>query len=79
MQDGKLNPNSYLPLALIKSIEDNHKIIKYWEIGCGGGTDSSSYVVLRTSAELDAFWQNLITKVKLDKPDVDFSKTFYFL
>ncbi len=60
-------------LALIKSIEDNHKIIKYWEIGCGGAV-SSSYVVLRTSAELDTFWQNLMTKVKLDKPDVDFSK-----
>ncbi len=66
--------SKFIPsLALIKSIKDNHKIIKYWEICCGGA-DSSSYVVLRTSAELDAYWQNLITKVKLDKPDVDFSK-----
>jgi len=63
--------------ALIQSIEGNYKVNKYWEMGYGG-SDSLLYSLIRTSEELDTYWDN-IKYVKLEKPNVNFEKNLLLI
>lgn len=64
--------------TLIQSIEGNYKVIKYWEMGYGG-SDSLTYSVLRTSDSLNSYWQELMKRVNLEKPTVDFTKNILLI
>ena len=63
--------------AIIQSIEGNYKVNKYWEMGYGG-SDSLLYSLIRTSEELDTYWDN-IKYVKLEKPNVNFEKNLLLI
>src|SRR5690554_1271917 len=65
--------------GLLKSIEGDYKVNRYWELSSGGGKPGH-YFVIRTSEELDAFWNNeLRIGEKLEKPDINFDKSLLII
>jgi len=74
----KVNNKADIPKVLIQSIEGNYNVKKYWEMGYGG-SDSLTYSVLRTSDSLDTYWQELMKRVNLEKPTVDFTKNILLI
>ena len=65
--------------GLLKSIEGDYKVNRYWEL-FGGGVKPGQYFVIRTSEELDAFWNNeLRIGEKLEKPDINFDKSLLII
>ena len=76
----------WLPIklpGLLKSIEGDYKVNRYWEL-FGGGVKPGQYFVIRTSEELDAFWNNELKEVRikgevLEKPDINFDKSLLIM
>jgi len=70
--------------GLLKSIEGDYKVNRYWELSLGGVKPRHYFVIIRTSEELDAFWNNEMKKFRikgevLEKPDIDFDKSLLIM
>ncbi len=69
----KITPKYDPSKGSLQSIEGNYRVIKYWQVEIGG-SESSTYSIIRSSDTLNAYWNNQMSGVTIDKPEVDFTK-----